>query len=385
MIINNDPNHIPHGHKATQLSPEKTMYIEDSVRDSYYCNNFDVYFVSIGSYLPKPYDLSILVPEEIIQKVCNKELMLGFEFFLESHNVLIDSIYHTIVKHDWPECQILLIQPGGESCRDYIINTANQLGKEPIKYECFNSVEKISKIKFLEEFCVPKGTIPNLKSPLLKDNHSKKFINLNFTPRDHRTALAIGLKEKNLLQHGYVSIRGYETEGWWEKEHKHICDEFDVGHNQIEFGKELPMILDLNPKANIRWPAFSSKSLFKYYQDTYLSLVTETWWHQGYIFHCTEKIFKAVFYKHPFIVASTRGFLQYFRQMGYKTFDGIIDENYDLENDSDKRMHRILNEIERICSFNDQQLREFKEKCLPIIEHNYQVYMTKTNYITKMI
>jgi len=71
--------------------------------------------------------------------------------------------------------------------------------------------------------------------------------------------------------------------------------------------------------------------------------------------------------------------------MGYKTFDGIIDENYDLENDSDKRMHRILNEIERICNFNDQQLKEFKEKCLPIIEHNYQVYMTKTNYITKMI
>lgn len=385
MIINNHSEYRPIGRGVMALPREKTMYINDSLEQSYYCKNFDVYFISIGSYLPEPYDLSGLIPQAIIEKMVKKELIIAFEFFLESHNALIDTLYSTIIKHNWPESQILLVQPGGEDCKRYILEKARDIGRQPIRYESFNSVEKLSKLQFLQEYGLPEGTIPNIKSPLLKSNHAKKFINLNFTPRDHRTAIVIGLKERNLLDQGFVSLRGYDNEGWWEKERERVIEYFDVGHNETELKHQLPMVLDLKPKTNIRWPAFNTRTLHRYYQESFLSVVTETWWHSGYTFHCTEKTFKAIFYKHPFIVASTRGFLHHLRQMGYKTFDGIIDENYDLESDSIKRMNRILNEVERICSFNEQQLAEFRALCLPIIEHNYQVYMTKTNYITKMI
>jgi hypothetical protein len=143
-------------------------------------------------------------------------------------------------------------------------------------------------------------------------------------------------------------------------------------------------VLDLTNEAS-RWPAFNTRLLFKYHQNTYLSLITETWWHSESMFHCTEKTFKAMFYKHPFIMVSTRGFLRNLRKLGYKTFHGIIDESYDTEPDSATRMGKILNEMVRICNFNEQQLQDFKTRCLPIVEHNFKMFMTKSNYITRMI
>jgi len=58
--------------------------------------------------------------------------------------------------------------------------------------------------------------------------------------------------------------------------------------------------------------------------------------------------------------------------MGYKTFDGLIDESYDNETDDNKRMLMIVNEIERLCNLSDTELETFLIEAKKIVDHNFK-------------
>jgi F0F1-type ATP synthase membrane subunit b/b' len=72
------------------------------------------------------------------------------------------------------------------------------------------------------------------------------------------------------------------------------------------------------------------------------------------------------------------------RQLGYKTFNGIIDESYDEIEDDVERLTMITNEIERLCNLNEEQLIEFKQQALEIVEYNYNLLMSKTNFLNQI-
>ena len=104
------------------------------------------------------------------------------------------------------------------------------------------------------------------------------------------------------------------------------------------------------------------------YRDTYFSLVTETVLDYPYSFF-TEKICKPLAIGHPWIVASNRGFYKDIRNLGFQTFNGIIDESFDcIDNDQD-RMDRILHTVADVC--NDD-LPAFLAACQGICKYNQQ-------------
>jgi hypothetical protein len=72
------------------------------------------------------------------------------------------------------------------------------------------------------------------------------------------------------------------------------------------------------------------------------------------------------------------------RNIGYKTFDSIINEDYDKEEDDCKRMLMIVDEIDRLCHLNDDQLRVFLHKAKMITEYNYMILFSKREFLTKL-
>lgn len=109
------------------------------------------------------------------------------------------------------------------------------------------------------------------------------------------------------------------------------------------------------------------------YIDTYFSLVTETVLSYPYSFR-TEKIAKPLGMGHPWICASGRGFYRDLRNLGFRTFSHVIDEDFDLIDNDQDRMDRIvqivadlcqddlisfLAECEEVCKYNQQHLYEF--------------------------
>lgn len=88
----------------------------------------------------------------------------------------------------------------------------------------------------------------------------------------------------------------------------------------------------------------------------------------------SEKTFKAVICKKPFVVFGIPNWLEGFRTLGFKTFSPFIDESYDTEEDNDKRLCLIVKELERLNRLPQTQIDRIEVECRDIVEHNYAVW-----------
>jgi hypothetical protein len=111
-------------------------------------------------------------------------------------------------------------------------------------------------------------------------------------------------------------------------------------------------------------------SLFKESNDSLLYLVTETV-ASGKRGHLTEKTFKPIAMGMPFVIVSTHGSLQYLKRYGFKTFDSVWDEGYDLEPDDDLRIEKIAQLVKSLDSLSVVERLEIFDQCIPIIEYNW--------------
>jgi hypothetical protein len=106
---------------------------------------------------------------------------------------------------------------------------------------------------------------------------------------------------------------------------------------------------------------------YKVYQTTAYSLICETWFSNHYSFF-SEKIAKPIVAKRLFIVISGQHYLKNLRSLGFRTFDGIIDESYDAEPDSEKRWSMALAQAVELCK-RDQS--EVLKAIAEVVLHNY--------------
>jgi hypothetical protein len=104
------------------------------------------------------------------------------------------------------------------------------------------------------------------------------------------------------------------------------------------------------------------------YIDTYFSLVTETILEDPWSFR-TEKIAKPLAMGHPWICATNAGFYRDLKNMGFQTFDSIIDESFDRIENAQDRMDRIVAVVEDLCQ---QDLASFLAACQDRCKYNQQ-------------
>ena len=106
----------------------------------------------------------------------------------------------------------------------------------------------------------------------------------------------------------------------------------------------------------------------KPYIDTYFSLVTETIFEYPYSFR-TEKIWKPIAIGHPWIAVSNCGFYKDIKNLGFRTFDHLIDESFDkIENNQD-RIDRISAVVDDLCQ---QDLSQFLAGAKEVCKYNQQ-------------
>jgi hypothetical protein len=84
------------------------------------------------------------------------------------------------------------------------------------------------------------------------------------------------------------------------------------------------------------------------YKSSAIEVVLETLFDDTRL-HLTEKALRPIACGRPFILCATAGSLQYLREYGIKTFDGLIDESYDLIQDPVLRLKAIVSEMKRIA------------------------------------
>jgi hypothetical protein len=112
-------------------------------------------------------------------------------------------------------------------------------------------------------------------------------------------------------------------------------------------------------------------SLFDECADSLLYLVTETL-ATGRRQHLTEKTFKPICLRMPFVMVSTQGSLAYLRQYGFKTFGEFWDESYDDECNDILRIEKVAKVLADLDQLDHVKKQQLFDRMQPVIEHNYQ-------------
>jgi len=125
------------------------------------------------------------------------------------------------------------------------------------------------------------------------------------------------------------------------------------------------------------WPMTLSQVVpISIYNQTAYTVITETNLENHYTFF-TEKTFKPIMGERLFIMLGGQYYLRNLRELGFKTFDGIIDESYDLEADNQMRWNMALTQMTYLM---EQPQSEILAKIRPITEHNKRI-MLETDWV----
>lgn len=134
------------------------------------------------------------------------------------------------------------------------------------------------------------------------------------------------------------------------------------------------------------------------YMHTWFSLVTETVFDYPYSFR-TEKIYKPILMGHPFVVAGNQGYLRDLKNLGFQTFDTIIDETYDDIADPLKRIERVCDLVynivstgaskfweasREICKYNQAHLADLNQQQRALLPYQLETYLDERSGISKI-
>lgn len=114
--------------------------------------------------------------------------------------------------------------------------------------------------------------------------------------------------------------------------------------------------------------------------DALWHVVTETVFYYNKL-HLTEKIFKPIVNKQPFMLLAAPGNLAYLKSYGFKTFDGIIDESYDSIQDNDSRIEAVVKQLAWYCGLSDQEKINVMRAIEPIVLHNFDHFYGEFRHI----
>jgi hypothetical protein len=213
----------------------------------------------------------------------------------------------------------------------------------------------------------------------------KLFLSWNRRMRPHRILLALILEKFNIIERSLISFAKHDSE--------RLTDTFITkienmdkpinlyGNNNIQFDSEeiyrlndrLPLVLDDETDINKMCEDFGFTA--DYYRRTLVSLVTETNFTAN---ECTltEKSFKPLLHKHPFIIVGVPGALRGLRDLGFQTFGEFWDESYDDIQEPGIRLFKIAEILQDIASWDENKIRDFRARVKPILDHNYHILKT---------
>ncbi len=224
-------------------------------------------------------------------------------------------------------------------------------------------------------------------------DRDKYFLLLNRAPRIHRMAFICWLHSRNLLKDTFTSFPSEELAPYKFSKKIHLSRYFSnmlfvdnkiksdalLGWKDLE-NNHLPLIVDVE-----EWDTnHYGTSVDWLYSRTFFSVITESIFDDVSLF-LDEKVWKPIYNYHPFIILGCPNSLKKLREMGFKTFEPYINENYDSEFNIGKRMNMIIDEIERLNSMGFEELKKWYKKLVPILKHNRKKLINNNDEIRSLV
>lgn len=252
-------------------------------------------------------------------------------------------------------CQLSKDKGIGDQC---IRNIENAVSREH-KFVCLNRRPRIHRYIVLSELFGyrNKGLLSFLGDVIPKQTHLDE--NPEKAKSEYRNLIKTKLQQKGSSAH--QSLNSFKSK----------CNKTDSMRKFIEQDIESFIPLLVHENIDLRENPVPDPDHEKY-MNSYLHIVTETeFQNQRDITFISEKTWKPMFYLQPFVVLSTKGFLQNLHALGVQTFDKWIDESYDeIDDDYDRCIAALSSAISFFEQDTDVLDRVMKEMLLTL-KHNH--------------
>ncbi len=194
-------------------------------------------------------------------------------------------------------------------------------------------------------------------------------------PRDHRVAMLFGLASGGVLEKSdWSCLTPFDY-------NEHVIGQLEEKYNTFYIRDKIKQVCGQLPKT---LTTESDRNYTDYgpwsdnnpnaYMNSYFYICTETYT-EGPLRSLTEKVFKPIVNMQPFFMVAYPGALALLRELGFKTFEPFIDESYDVESDTVKRISMVINEIQKLAAMDINQLHDLYWKMEDILVHNYNHFL----------
>jgi len=291
---------------------------------------------------------------------------------IEDHEIVDPKFYYHIMNNIHDLCERLDVSPTRFTLCDNSVGELDKRKKEYYsKYQTkaqigfigLSRFESMTATYYSGHTGVGKIDVRELEIDLTQ-KRSKRFLSLNRRARSHRTAMIMRLYDSDLLDNFHFSWG--ETDGYYDSDFDFLFPDLDwsgyqlAGMEKTNTRKKHPAFnnapyhLDGDLNMEEKGPPYfgpfsSSKEIYPFVRDSYISLVSETDISSHYTF-LTEKTFKRFAWKHPFLIWGNPHSLKSLQRLGYKTFGDWFDEGYDSIIDPKERFDVLFAEIERLSA-----------------------------------
>lgn len=203
------------------------------------------------------------------------------------------------------------------------------------------------------------------------------FNRLTSNERTYRSLFINELYKQDLLDLGYVSFSKNCPDGgdYAENLRTAVANQFIAA----DLAEETITNIDTLPELRIDFTEqhIPNQSMLLTPMDklmeSFVFVVTETCYWQSKT-HLTEKIFKPIALRMPFLLLGCANNLEYLRSYGFKTFSDFWDEDYDTIQDPILRMRAVADILKNLSELTVIEQHNMLVKMEPILEHNYQLF-----------
>lgn len=221
----------------------------------------------------------------------------------------------------------------------------------------------------------------HIRPNAINSNYKQKdFTCLNRLHKTWRATVMSDLYSYGVLDNSYWSY--CESGGIVDEENPIEIDSFpDLRAKTEKFLESAPYFAD-----NLTQTQRNDHSIHesKYFENSYCNIVMETHFDaDGSVgTYLTEKTYKPIKHGQMFFIAGPVGSLQTLRALGYRVFDGILDNRYDTTVNNTTRWTMLCTAILQA----KKNLPQLFKRALPDIEHNQQLFQaSKTQRLNSLI
>lgn len=202
---------------------------------------------------------------------------------------------------------------------------------------------------------------------------SKKFTALVRTHKWWRAATMASIWKQGHADHGYFAYNNdLSTNEHWRESPISIINQVGLFDTINNFLSQCPFTADTLTSDQHNLYATTVR---EHFEDSYLNVILETHLdcdQSGGVF-VTEKTFKPIKNCQPFIMFGAVGTIAHLRNMGYKTFDHVIDHSYDSIKNNTERWNHAMKEFQRLMTVD---LHQLYLSCESDLLHNQQLFLS---------